>query len=142
MSCTASADLAILYCLALGCSMGHTMGHTNLTTPVTSDTVPVHTPYPQVQVIPKGFTEDHSVLTPWYTINTIAHWGTLIPCYMCTFFFFSIFVYPSSFQEGCPLHCYAIYDTKAPLCYEWTLLCYWYRTRPFNGLLGLYGHLS
>jgi hypothetical protein len=58
--------------------MGHTVGHTNLTTPVTSDTIPVHTPYPQVQVIPKGFTEDCSVLTPQYTINTIAHWGTLI----------------------------------------------------------------
>jgi hypothetical protein len=32
--------------------------------------------------------------------------------------------FPSSFQEGCPLCWYAIYDTKASLCYKWTLLCY------------------
>jgi hypothetical protein len=38
-------------------------------------------------------------------------------------------VYPSSFQEGCPLHCYAIYDTKTSLCYKWMLLCYWYGTK-------------
>jgi hypothetical protein len=41
----------------------------------------------------------------------------------------SLFI-SSSFQEGCPLCCYAIYDTKFSLCYEWTLLCYHYDTRP------------
>jgi hypothetical protein len=40
--------------------------------------------------------------------------------------------FSSSFQEGCPLHCYAIYNTKVSLCYEWTLLCYHYDTRPLR----------
>jgi hypothetical protein len=43
----------------------------------------------------------------------------------------SIF-YSSSFQEGCPLRCYAIYDTKVSLCYKWMLLCYCYDTRPLR----------
>jgi hypothetical protein len=48
------------------------------------------------------------------------HFSNTIPgCYVHTFF---SFVYPSSFQEGCPLHCYTIYDTKVFLCYEWMLL--------------------
>jgi hypothetical protein len=34
--------------------------------------------------------------------------------------------FSSSFQGGCPLCCYTIYDTKVSLCYKWTLLCYHY----------------
>jgi hypothetical protein len=53
-----------------------------------------------------------------------------------------LIVYPSSFQEGCPLHCYTIYDTKTFLCYKWTLFVLQVCNQGPYSLLGLYGHLG
>jgi hypothetical protein len=48
----------------------------------------------------------------------------------------------SSFQEGCPLCRYAIYDTKNSLCYEWTLLCYIYDTMALMAISDSLGILA
>jgi hypothetical protein len=67
----------------------------------------------------------------------------VVLCYVCTTFLVLLlfFLFPplSPFQEGCPLHCYAIYDTKNPLCYEWPLSCYDYGTMTLMVILDSLG---
>jgi hypothetical protein len=76
-----------------------------------------------------GKEECHAPSIFWFGLRGYSH------CYVHI-----IVVFSSPFQEGCPLCCYAIYNTKVSLCYEWMLLCYQHGTKApmaFSDLTGI-----
>jgi hypothetical protein len=123
-------------------------GYAKIEGPLQNLLTTVALPQPCMKTMYQWAMSTHRLEEWWTEEHTQVFLDLKIAIMLCTPIIFPIIVSSfclvssSSFQEGCPLHCYAIYGTKDSLCYEWTLLCYWYGTMALlvisdsSGILG------